>query len=153
MTATNHALTGALLGFTISNPAIAIPVAFISHFALDAIPHYDPPGDELTRIGSKRFRNELVLHAVLCVLLVVSLALTHPRHWLTAAVCAFAAASPDLFWIPKYMTVTSKNKLPPNSNLFWRFHHAIQWWTGPQLLGLELVWFAASVWLLARFIA
>lgn len=41
MTATAHALVGAVLASKIVNPAIGIPAAFISHFVMDAVPHWD----------------------------------------------------------------------------------------------------------------
>lgn len=41
MTATNHALTGAVIALAINEPWLAIPLAFLSHFAIDAIPHWD----------------------------------------------------------------------------------------------------------------
>lgn len=41
MTATAHALVSAAIYRAIPNPAIAIPLAFASHFIMDAIPHWD----------------------------------------------------------------------------------------------------------------
>lgn len=150
MTAPNHALTGALIGLTITNPALALPVAFLSHFVCDAIPHYDPPvTDKAERIGSKRFFYEfLLLGAGLCGLLVLVLALTRPRHWLLAAVCAFLATSPDLFSIRRFVYVKRTGNDLPRRSWFGRVHSWIQWRTGPKLLWLELAWFAVGCSLL-----
>lgn len=41
MTATGHAILGAIIAAKAGNPAIAIPLAFASHIAADAIPHWD----------------------------------------------------------------------------------------------------------------
>jgi uncharacterized protein involved in cysteine biosynthesis len=41
MTATAHALAGAALAVKISNPIIGLPIALISHFLLDLVPHWD----------------------------------------------------------------------------------------------------------------
>lgn len=41
MTATAHSLVGAALAAKIGNPALAIPLAFASHFLLDCVPHWD----------------------------------------------------------------------------------------------------------------
>ena len=38
MTATNHALTGAIIGLVIGEPVLAIALAFASHFICDALP-------------------------------------------------------------------------------------------------------------------
>ena len=41
MTATAHALVGGAIAASISNPAIALPLATLSHPILDMIPHWD----------------------------------------------------------------------------------------------------------------
>ena len=41
MTATGHALIGTVIAAKIGNPAFAAPIALISHFAADALPHWD----------------------------------------------------------------------------------------------------------------
>lgn len=41
MTATAHALIGASIAARFTNPIIGIPLAFISHFLADLIPHWD----------------------------------------------------------------------------------------------------------------
>ncbi len=41
MTATGHAVIGAVIAAKIGNPALAIPVAIASHVAADAFPHWD----------------------------------------------------------------------------------------------------------------
>lgn len=146
MTAPNHALTGAIIGLTITNPYIALPVAILSHFVCDAIPHYDPPGkNNQERLASKRFiLEQLVAGAILCFLLVVALAITRPEHWVIAAICAFSAASPDLLWIPRFVhrLRTGKDREPK----WWllRFHAYIQWKTGTNFWWVEAVWFVVS---------
>lgn len=143
MTAPNHALTGALIGLTVSNPVLALPLAFLSHFVCDLIPHYDPPGDESQRISTKSFARSLVWQAALCGLIVLLIGLTRPQNWLSAVICAFLATSPDLFWIPKFIHAQKTGKTLPNTNWFWRFHVWIQWKTGPKLIWAEAVWFVA----------
>lgn len=143
MTAPNHALTGAIIGLTVTDPYVAMPLAFLSHFACDAIPHYDPPGDNnQERLGSKRFiMEQLVAGAILCFLLVVCLALTRPQHWVAAAVCAFLAASPDLFWIPRFVHRLRTGQDKPPKWWLLKFHARIQWKTGPSLWWVEAIWF------------
>ncbi|MBI2012734.1 hypothetical protein HYS90_02270, partial [Candidatus Curtissbacteria bacterium] len=41
MTATAHALIGASIAAKITNPYLGIPLAIISHFVADLIPHWD----------------------------------------------------------------------------------------------------------------
>lgn len=42
MTATSHAVIGAVIAAKIGNPLLAIPIAFASHLIADRIPHWDP---------------------------------------------------------------------------------------------------------------
>lgn len=144
MLAINHALGGAIIGLTISNPVLAVPLAFASHFVLDAIPHFDPPGNEKARMNAKVFHLQLVADAILCFLLVVLLALLQPKDWILAAICAFVATTPDMFWIPKFIRVTKYGEEPVNTNWFWRLHHGVQWRTGPNLWWVEALWFIAA---------
>lgn len=46
MTATGHAVIGAAIVALIPNPVISIPLAFLSHFAGDKIPHWDVMTDK-----------------------------------------------------------------------------------------------------------
>jgi hypothetical protein len=41
MTATGHGIIGAVIATQVNNPFIAIPLAFVSHIAADAFPHWD----------------------------------------------------------------------------------------------------------------
>lgn len=149
MTATNHALTGAIIGLAVGQPAIAVPAAFASHFICDALPHYGSaqPNKALKTAG---FRNYLVADASLCFLLVLILAFTRPPYWQLASLCAFLAASPDFFWINKYVTVRAGRAWKPNA--FSRFAVGIQWFQRPIGAAVEVAWFIAAIIVLAAFI-
>lgn len=41
MTATSHAVIGTIIAAKIGNPALAIPIALLSHIIADTIPHWD----------------------------------------------------------------------------------------------------------------
>lgn len=145
MTAPNHALTGAAIGLVFGDPLLAVPLAVVSHFVCDAIPHYDPPGPTPeAHIGSRQFIwVQLVGGAIGCAVIVGGLALGHPAHWKLAAWCAFAAASPDLLSVQRFISVKQRGKDIWQRNWFWRFHHRLQWKTGPRLWMVEAVWAAA----------
>lgn len=152
MLAINHALTGAVIGLSIGNPVLAIPAAFVSHFALDAVPHYDPPGTEHTRISTARFTKQLTTDASVCLILVIILCFAKPTDWLLASACAFVATSPDFFWLPKYIAA-QKNKVLTNTNWFLRFHSFVQWRTGPRLWWVEAMWFTTATLMLMSITA
>jgi len=46
MTITNHILAGAIIGAVIKEPALALPIAFASHFVMDALPHFGYEGNK-----------------------------------------------------------------------------------------------------------
>jgi len=141
MTATNHALTGAIIGLTIDKPYLAIPLALISHFICDAIPHYK--SDNFEKLAKTyRFIEYLSLEACLCFLIVLGLFLARPDHWLAASLCAFLATSPDFFWIKKYLSL--KNSKQYTANAFEIFASKIQWFQRPIGGFVELVWFLAA---------
>jgi hypothetical protein len=146
VTAPNHALTGALIGLTVSNPALALPLAFLSHFVLDALPHYDPPKTSNADLfRTRRFVLEfIVMGAGLCFALVLLLAVVRPAHWILAAVCAFVATVPDLLWLPRFLSArrTGKDTIPQQA--FFQFHDRIQRHTSPRLLWFEIVWSIVS---------
>lgn len=139
MTATNHALTGATIGLLIGNPLIALPVAFMSHFVCDAIPHFglqDPRS-----IGGSNFGRMLLVDASLCVGLVALLFVNQPQHWLLASLCAFAATSPDLMWIGKFRRARQGQPDRPMRSAVMRLHSGIQWFQRPIGALVEVAWF------------
>jgi len=153
MTATNHALTGAIIGLTISNPVIAIIVAFLSHFVLDAIPHFDvdhPKGTD-DHLKTPVFRIYLLFNFVTCVLLVAYLFIFSRGNWVLPSVCAFAAASPDFLSINHYLTVIRNKKWRPAG--FMKFASKIQWFERPSGAIVEIVWFGSCVWILSVLLA
>lgn len=148
MRAINHALTGALIGLSLP-PAIAIPLAPISHYALDALPHW---GRANSKIGDRLFQYELIVDALLCFGLVVVLFLLRPDRWLLAAVCAFLAAGVDFMWIPTYLKMRRGGARPVHTNPLVKLHKWIQWYERPLGAITEVVWATAMVTLMfARF--
>jgi hypothetical protein len=57
MTATGHAVIGVAIAAVFPDPIVAIPIAFLSHIAADAFPHWDA-GTNRSKKPSKRFVNE-----------------------------------------------------------------------------------------------
>jgi len=151
MQAINHALTGAVIGLAIDEPLIALPVAFGSHFALDAIPHFGLDVPKETYLASKTLKVLLIADATLCFLLVLLLFVTKPKNWLQACLCAFLAASPDFMWMPKYIRQL-RHKKPKSPNRIMRFHSSIQWFQHPIGVVPEIVWFVGMSLVLLTFL-
>jgi len=64
MTATGHALIGTVIAAKIGNPALAAPIALASHFAADALPHWDT-GYHRTHKGKGKFFIQSFLDVIL----------------------------------------------------------------------------------------
>jgi hypothetical protein len=149
MTATNHALTGAIIGVLVVNPLIALPLAFCSHFALDAIPHF---GVEHGRFNTAFFRNMLITDAAACVLLAALITIHQPAHWWSLVLCAFVATSPDLMWIKMYWRSRTGQKPRKLTNPLMLFHSRIQWFQRSSGAAVELAWFVAATTVLFTLI-
>lgn len=93
-------LTGALIGKVIGVPWLVIPIAFISHFILDAIPHSDT---EIKNYSEKGITRENIKDLILCslepifgIFLVIVLAGINPDKSTWIIVGAFFAILPDI---------------------------------------------------------
>jgi hypothetical protein len=100
MTATGHALIGAALAMKITNPWLGIPLAVVSHFVCDKVPHWDPMTDKTKPM-------KLVIIQTIGDVLVgfflvwaIFIALFHAPSPLYVFLMAFAAQSPDWAEVP-----------------------------------------------------
>lgn len=148
MTATNHALTGAIVGLSISNPYLAIPLAFLSHFALDALPHFDYANIKRV-LPTNRFLRNLVIDVSLCVLLVVSLFFSNSVNWLLASICAFVATSPDLAWAADFFRARKGRRQKKHQGLLVAFHAKVQWFQRPIGAFVEIAWLISCIYVIA----
>lgn len=126
MMATSHAVTGAAIALIIKEPLAALPLAFISHFVCDGLPHIglDEYGGHNKK--PKLFHKILAVDATLLALFGLFL-IVAGASWLVFA-CVFLAGSPDLIGAYRY-TFQEKfgHKKARAKNIFNRFHSKIQW--------------------------
>ena len=126
MTATNHALTGTVIGLSISQPLLALPLAFASHFICDALPHFGLASYEERTKKTKTFHRILYIDAA--ILAVVMGLLFWNGVGLLAFACLVLAGSPDFVWAYRYIFKEGFGKKPfPPMNILSRFHSRIQW--------------------------
>jgi hypothetical protein len=149
MTATNHALTGATIGLLVGDAFLAVPVAFMSHFVLDAIPHYGSNGDQ-NFIKTTAFKRVLFVDALICLVIVSVIIGLKPHNWLLACVCAFLATSPDLLWINSFTKLNRGKKWQPSA--YSKFAKVIQWFEKPIGAVVELSWAIAAIIVLSILI-
>jgi membrane-bound metal-dependent hydrolase YbcI (DUF457 family) len=149
MTLTNHLLTGAALAKFMPLP-IAVPLAFASHFVLDALPHFGFKGMgnmEARRKHKKLLISVVSLDCILGILLSVWLIDAGHYKWLLVGAVAY---SPDLLWVYRFTIVEKFGKLAPNKgNRFTQFHSNIQKYERVWGGAVELV-YAAGMFLIIR---
>lgn len=120
MTATAHALVGGAIAASISNPAIGLPLAAMSHPILDMIPHWD---FGMGWRGKNTFT--LFLESSLDLLLGIVLAFilfgknVNPVYFLS---CIFASEIWDIMMMPYLLF---KWDFPPFAT-FYKMQHKIQ---------------------------
>ncbi len=139
MTATNHVLTGVLIVSVVHNPALALLLALLSHFVLDALPHY---GDPLMGLSSFKFKLVLGSDVYLASMILLLLLILHPAHMWLLIFGGILAASADLMWIPDF-TASLRGLAAPVYGPIRRFHSKIQWYQQPNGAYIEAVWFVA----------
>jgi hypothetical protein len=138
MTATNHVVTGAVIGAAVGQPWLALPLAFASHFAMDALPHYGVSDHK-----SKKFLYSLFIDMGLASGFLLSILLMQPQHWPLLLACAVAAASPDLNHLPNWLRELKNKPLKQGRIAYWSAR--IQWCERDWGIAVELVWFASML--------
>ncbi|MEX2006577.1 MAG: hypothetical protein WD877_00125 [Candidatus Saccharimonadales bacterium] len=133
MTTVNHAATGAAIAITI-NSWWALPIALVSHFILDSLPH------------SKLKKNEVWAEIFMATLLTVSLSLLLRDKfsgWLVFW-SAFISTSPDLVWGARYFRFKQQRSKITTEQMstFSRWHIAIQWSESRRGIIVEVIWLA-----------
>lgn len=123
MTLTNHLLTGAALSKFLPLP-LAIPLAFASHFVLDALPHFGFPNIESRMKRLWLFKFVIGLDLFLAVALSTWFVKSGHSEWLFTGLVAY---SPDLLWIYRFTVEEKFGKVHPTTgNRFIQFHRNIQ---------------------------
>lgn len=145
MTATNHAVTGALIATIVPSPFIAIPLAFAAHFVMDAIPHFGlNEKDVFRRNNNQAFFLVLAIDVIIAGLLLLALPgllSSFVNPWVTFF-SMFACMSPDLVWGWHYYFAV-KHNTRRKLKMFSQFHKKIQWSETPKGLIVEILWFVA----------
>ncbi len=149
MSGLNHVATGALVAVAINRPILALPAAFLSHFVIDALPHYSHGALLLSR--PKLYRLVIILDALFSAALLVSLAIILNRSaWLVIG-GGILALLPDLMWF----SVLKNHKFPKADSKtlldrLRRFHSKIQIHESPDGVNFspreicfEVAWFVA----------
>lgn len=147
MTGINHAVTGMLVAVAVKQPAIALPAAFLSHFAVDMLPHWDYKVPGLPRMRRLVIATDL-LASVWLIVLVAVLLLSH--GWL-AFLGGFLGILPDTMWLP-YILHGKDSPMYKKTLLHVtrRFHSRVQWSESGIGFAVEVIWFVLMLLLLVK---
>lgn len=147
MTTSNHVITGAVIAVAIKQPAAALPLAFLSHFVLDFIPHFGYKGHRgFTEVFKHRLSFVVIAFDALMVAWLVG---SFRQYGLIAYLGGLAAIAPDFIWLYRYYGFERHGKKPP-VNKFANWHNQIQWCERPWGLMIEIAWFVAFSFLLTK---
>jgi hypothetical protein len=149
MTASNHALTGALIAVVVNAPLPAVVLAFMAHFILDAIPHLGFGKSVQIRNLNPKFFKVLKLDVLLAAILLIAIPILlrdNVAIWLTFT-CMFACMSPDLVWGWRFLNELRDRKVRPKS-WFSRFHSWIQWSETPDGGYVEAIWLLSALFII-----
>lgn len=157
MITTNHALARGLIALAVHQPALAIPLAFLSYFAMDVLPHFGitvQNGNVRARNNKPLFKSDIRADTALVGVsfIVVTIALNGHVAWHDTLACMFAAVLPNLTWVYRFIKELKTGTLGSKS-FFSRFHKWIQWGELPWGLIVDMGWFAASLVALVRIAA
>lgn len=142
MTATNHAITGAVVALLIKRPEFAVPASLASHFVIDSLPHFKVSGMELARNRKKLFWvvNFLDLFIASCLLVLLPILLSNVIAAWVSVSCILTAILPDFAWVYR-LVGEMKDNVVKQKNWLNRFHARIQWSETQPGIIVELVWF------------
>jgi hypothetical protein len=144
MTTTAHAITGIFIATIIHRPKLAIPLAFLSHFFCDTLPHFGI-GMEF---GSIAMFTWLIIDGLALLGLLLFLRYKKINNVPLLAVAGFAAMSPDLAWFYYGMqgTLSDISTFDPLS----RLHSTVQWFEHPLGIVIDVAWICLLGWLIMR---
>lgn len=131
MTATNHILSGGLIGALLPLP-VAIPVAFVSHFVLDAIPHYSVKSSH--RAQSRTYKDVIIADTILSLALSITVLVFAKWNMFIGGFVAFA---PDITLIHYYFK-HGRDLQIKGENALTRFHINIQRLERPWGIAVEV---------------
>jgi hypothetical protein len=128
LTGFNHAATGAILALTIKQPALVLPLAFVSHLVLDSVPHFGVGENqrEVSKSAERMLWSDIILvPSFFIAMLLIT------QNWLVIAAMLMAIL-PDLIWFPSFAAnhFFGKSFKKP-TDPFTCFHSWIQWGERP----------------------
>ncbi len=149
MNTLNHAAAGAGISLAVSQPLLALPMAFVSHFVLDALPHHGHPnnGGYIEALKHKRLTYFSLGYESVGLVFLISLLFGQPWYvWMAGII----AVSPNLKWPYRYWFYERKGNLPPEADALTKFHQWVQWCERPWGIAVEICFSIFILFTVAR---
>lgn len=108
MLETPHVIIGAAIATKVGNPLLALPLAFMSHFVLEKVPHWNPHLNTETKKYGKPTRRSTIITTIDAATALVtgtylaSRALPNINHAATIFFACFFSILPDLIEAPYF---------------------------------------------------
>lgn len=107
----------------VPQPYLALPLAVMSHFAMDALPHYGHGGNGYSE--AFKYRLTAAMESVNLVGIPLFMYILWDESWLVW-LAALLAVSPDFMWVYRYFWYERHGELP-SAGPITHFHKTIQW--------------------------
>ncbi|MCL5093761.1 MAG: hypothetical protein M1355_01375 [Patescibacteria group bacterium] len=137
---TNHTLVASAIAVSFPEPSLVVPLAFGSHFILDALPHYG------LKIGNNRKKHGITgaIDALIAISIAIFFCFLFPQKILLILLASFFAALPDLNQV---LWVFTGIKWPKK---YWDFHEAIQRYESKKGILIEIIFALILLFLIIR---
>lgn len=122
MTGANHIATGALIGATFSAPVV-VPLAVVSHFALDSLPHF---GNKGFSRRSKRFIAVVTIDVLIVIAITSAIIALKPHHWQLMLAGGVLAMAPDAIHVPNFLRELYGREMHSHQSRLSRLHGRVQ---------------------------
>lgn len=149
MNTVNHAAVGAIIALIIKQPVLALPIAFLSHFVLDALPHFGYKGH-----GGYGGALKHKLTYGFLVFDVVGIGFLFYLLWgqpTIVLLCSLVAILPDALHIYRYFWFERKGLDPPGE-WFAKWHRKIQWCERPWGFVIEIIFATVALSIIWRLV-
>jgi hypothetical protein len=133
MLALNHALFGSIIAVTLKQPALVVPAAAASHFALDVLPHFG--NSESFGRHSKSYYRVIKADGIATIATGLCLIVLWPQMGKIIFLGGFSAIAPDLLW-----PLAAKTKPDSLLGKYFRLHKAIQLSETRKGIIFEIAW-------------
>ncbi len=128
MLETPHVALGVAIAVAIPNPLISIPLAFVSHFMLDIVPHWNPHiNTEMKKYGKLTNPTFFIIGVDLTLALILTIVVAKSNPYIYLA--SFMSILPDIAegpyflfgWRNKYLDKILKFQvsIQAKANMFW----------------------------------